>query len=126
MSSTPAHPFAGFGANEWLVDEMYQQFLKDPGAVDKAWWDFFADYSRRTANGTAEAAPTNAPAHLPASTPSSNGSAPNGAISASPAPATTPATPGLSHTIHLSVRAACCRSAGGRVGTRRAGGSEHR
>ena len=45
MSSTSAHPFAGFGANEWLVDEMYQQYLKDPSSVDKAWWDFFADYS---------------------------------------------------------------------------------
>ena len=45
MSFTSAHPFAGFGANEWLVDEMYQQYLKDPASVDKAWWDFFADYS---------------------------------------------------------------------------------
>ncbi|MGH3267169.1 MAG: 2-oxo acid dehydrogenase subunit E2, partial [Trebonia sp.] len=45
MTSTSAHPFAGFGANEWLVDEMYQQYLKDPSSVDKAWWDFFADYS---------------------------------------------------------------------------------
>ena len=48
VSSTPAHPFAGFGANEWLVDEMYQQYLKDPSSVDKAWWDFFADYSPPT------------------------------------------------------------------------------
>jgi len=24
---------------------MYQQFLKDPASVDKAWWDFFSDYS---------------------------------------------------------------------------------
>src|SRR3954471_6829564 len=37
-------PFAGFGPNEWLVYEMYQQYLKDPESVDKAWWDFFADY----------------------------------------------------------------------------------
>ncbi|HEX2300472.1 MAG TPA: hypothetical protein VHH34_18505, partial [Pseudonocardiaceae bacterium] len=33
-----------FGANEWLVDEIYQQYLQDPNSVDRAWWDFFADY----------------------------------------------------------------------------------
>jgi 2-oxoglutarate dehydrogenase E1 component len=35
---------AGFGPNEWLVDELYQQYLQDKNSVDKAWWDFFADY----------------------------------------------------------------------------------
>src|SRR5699024_123305 len=35
---------AAFGANEWLVDELYEQYLKDKNAVDPAWWDFFADY----------------------------------------------------------------------------------
>ena len=34
-----------FGANDWLVDELYQQFLEDKQSVDPAWWDFFADYS---------------------------------------------------------------------------------
>ncbi|MFE7115163.1 hypothetical protein ACFU99_07025, partial [Streptomyces sp. NPDC057654] len=33
-----------FGPNEWLVDEIYQQYLQDPNSVDRAWWDFFADY----------------------------------------------------------------------------------
>ena len=37
---------AAFGANEWLVDELYDQYLKDKNAVDPAWWDFFADYRR--------------------------------------------------------------------------------
>ena len=57
MSSTSAHPFAGFGANEWLVDEMYQQYLKDPSSVDKAWWDFFSDYSQ-SGGAPAQGAPT--------------------------------------------------------------------
>ena len=35
---------AVFGPNEWLVDELYQQFLKDKSSVDEAWWEFFADY----------------------------------------------------------------------------------
>ncbi|MGW0900406.1 2-oxo acid dehydrogenase subunit E2, partial [Streptomyces goshikiensis] len=38
------NPASGFGANEWLVDEIYQQYLQDPNSVDRAWWDFFADY----------------------------------------------------------------------------------
>ena len=39
--TTPATPF---GPNEWLVDELYEQYLKDRDSVDPAWWDFFADY----------------------------------------------------------------------------------
>ena len=30
-----------FGPNDWLVDELYQQFLTDRNSVDPAWWDFF-------------------------------------------------------------------------------------
>ena len=37
-------PLARFGPNEWLVDEIYQQYLDDKDSVDPAWWDFFADY----------------------------------------------------------------------------------
>ena len=33
-----------FGANEWLVDEMYQRYLADPSSVAMEWWNFFADY----------------------------------------------------------------------------------
>jgi multifunctional 2-oxoglutarate metabolism enzyme len=39
------NPLAAFGANEWLVDEMYQEYLQDPKSVDQAWWDFFKGYS---------------------------------------------------------------------------------
>jgi multifunctional 2-oxoglutarate metabolism enzyme len=35
---------ADFGPNQWLVDELYQRYLADPGSVDRAWWSFFADY----------------------------------------------------------------------------------
>ena len=43
-SANSGNPVAGFGTNEWLVEEMYQQYLADPGSVDQAWHDFFADY----------------------------------------------------------------------------------
>ncbi|WP_040338331.1 multifunctional oxoglutarate decarboxylase/oxoglutarate dehydrogenase thiamine pyrophosphate-binding subunit/dihydrolipoyllysine-residue succinyltransferase subunit [Candidatus Blastococcus massiliensis] len=45
-SSRPSaqSPVTGFGTNEWLVEEMYQQYQSDPASVDQAWHDFFADY----------------------------------------------------------------------------------
>ena len=60
-SNTPANHFGGsFGPNEWLVDEMYERYLQDPSSVDKAWWDFFADYTppAQTTNGAAPKAGT--------------------------------------------------------------------
>ncbi|MET7366955.1 multifunctional oxoglutarate decarboxylase/oxoglutarate dehydrogenase thiamine pyrophosphate-binding subunit/dihydrolipoyllysine-residue succinyltransferase subunit [Streptomyces sp. NPDC005566] len=48
-----SNPAAAFGPNEWLVDEIYQQYLQDPSSVDRAWWDFFADYKPGT-SGTAD------------------------------------------------------------------------
>ncbi|MCF3963180.1 2-oxoglutarate dehydrogenase E1 subunit family protein, partial [Streptomyces fuscigenes] len=48
-----ANPAAAFGPNEWLVDEIYQQYLQDPNSVDRAWWDFFADY-KPGGNGSAD------------------------------------------------------------------------
>ncbi|HET7173782.1 MAG TPA: multifunctional oxoglutarate decarboxylase/oxoglutarate dehydrogenase thiamine pyrophosphate-binding subunit/dihydrolipoyllysine-residue succinyltransferase subunit [Nocardioidaceae bacterium] len=32
-----------FGANEWLVDEMYDRYRKDPASVDEAWRVLFED-----------------------------------------------------------------------------------
>ncbi|CAL9306307.1 multifunctional oxoglutarate decarboxylase/oxoglutarate dehydrogenase thiamine pyrophosphate-binding subunit/dihydrolipoyllysine-residue succinyltransferase subunit [Streptomyces sp. NPDC095602] len=54
-------PAAAFGANEWLVDEIYQQYLQDPNSVDRAWWDFFADY-KPGASGSADKPAGEAPA----------------------------------------------------------------
>ncbi|WP_232797195.1 2-oxoglutarate dehydrogenase E1 subunit family protein, partial [Blastococcus atacamensis] len=42
--SSASSQVAGFGTNEWLVEEMYQQYLSDPASVDQAWHEFFADY----------------------------------------------------------------------------------
>ncbi|MEV0827594.1 multifunctional oxoglutarate decarboxylase/oxoglutarate dehydrogenase thiamine pyrophosphate-binding subunit/dihydrolipoyllysine-residue succinyltransferase subunit [Nonomuraea rubra] len=81
--SSRTNPLASFGQNEWLVDELYQKYLQDPESVDKAWWNFFADYNpdygpgrtpvREAANGsvTAPAPPQapKAPPKAPAKTP---------------------------------------------------------
>ncbi|HEY6790628.1 MAG TPA: multifunctional oxoglutarate decarboxylase/oxoglutarate dehydrogenase thiamine pyrophosphate-binding subunit/dihydrolipoyllysine-residue succinyltransferase subunit [Trebonia sp.] len=48
---------ADFGANEWLVDELYERYRTDPGSVDRAWWSFFADY-RPSRPGIAQGTPT--------------------------------------------------------------------
>jgi 2-oxoglutarate dehydrogenase E1 component len=53
-ANTPANHFGGtFGPNEWLVQEMYERYQQDPSSVDKAWWDFFADFKGggATSNG---------------------------------------------------------------------------
>ncbi len=31
-----------FGANDWLIEEMYDQYAADPSSVDQTWVDFFA------------------------------------------------------------------------------------
>lgn len=33
-----------FGANEWLVDELYEQFVQDRNSVDKSWWPILENY----------------------------------------------------------------------------------
>jgi 2-oxoglutarate dehydrogenase E1 component len=44
---------AQFGANAWLVDELYARFLQDRSSVDPAWWDFFEGYQpSSTRDGT--------------------------------------------------------------------------
>jgi 2-oxoglutarate dehydrogenase E1 component len=38
------NPLADFGANEWLVEQMYEQFLEDESSVDEQWRTFFRSY----------------------------------------------------------------------------------
>ncbi|MEX0152489.1 multifunctional oxoglutarate decarboxylase/oxoglutarate dehydrogenase thiamine pyrophosphate-binding subunit/dihydrolipoyllysine-residue succinyltransferase subunit [Microbacterium sp. LMI1-1-1.1] len=46
-----------FGANEWLVDELYEQFKVDKHSVDKAWWPILEAY-HPVVDGTAAAPPS--------------------------------------------------------------------
>ncbi|WP_129306614.1 multifunctional oxoglutarate decarboxylase/oxoglutarate dehydrogenase thiamine pyrophosphate-binding subunit/dihydrolipoyllysine-residue succinyltransferase subunit [Streptomyces sp. L2] len=86
------NPAAAFGPNEWLVDEIYQQYLQDPNSVDRAWWDFFADYKPGAAAAGAAETPTAAPARpaaqaAPAAVPAPAPAQPAAAAPAAPAPA---------------------------------------
>src|SRR3954468_7558229 len=40
------HSSQALGPNEWLVDEMYEQYRADPSSVSQSWQEFFADYRR--------------------------------------------------------------------------------
>src|SRR5579859_5778702 len=83
----PAAGQADFGANEWLVEELYQRYLADPGSVDRAWWSFFADYQPTLPNGTGPQ-PVLRPAPAQAAVPAPASSAP---VAAPPAPSSSPA-----------------------------------
>lgn len=45
-----------FGANQWLVDELYEQFKVDRNSVDKEWWPVLEAYQAGKAGDSAPAA----------------------------------------------------------------------
>jgi 2-oxoglutarate decarboxylase len=105
---TPPGELAQFGPNEWLVDEIYQQYLHDPESVDKAWWDFFNDYqpaapaaaSRPNDYQAAAAGAANgmSPSAVPAQAPTASGPAEplaKPALSPKPTPQAVAPAPGV-------------------------------
>jgi 2-oxoglutarate dehydrogenase E1 component len=50
-----------FGANEWLVDEMYERFLVDKNSVDESWWSILENYTPKS--GQDAVAPDAGPQH---------------------------------------------------------------
>ncbi|MDF2044576.1 multifunctional oxoglutarate decarboxylase/oxoglutarate dehydrogenase thiamine pyrophosphate-binding subunit/dihydrolipoyllysine-residue succinyltransferase subunit, partial [Microbacterium sp. Kw_RZR3] len=54
-----------FGANEWLVDELYEQFKVDKHSVDKAWWPILEAYHPVVDGSAAAGSPPSAPAAEP-------------------------------------------------------------
>ncbi|HMH91433.1 MAG TPA: 2-oxo acid dehydrogenase subunit E2, partial [Streptosporangiaceae bacterium] len=69
------------------MDELYQRYQADPSSVDRAWWNFFADY-HPSPEQAAPAPPAPASPPAPAASPPAgfNGSAPQAAPPAPPAP----------------------------------------
>lgn len=67
-------PMSAFGPNEWLVDELYEQYKNDKNSVDKVWWSLFEDYQPSAG-------------YQPGGDDTANGSGPNGATPAQAAPA---------------------------------------
>ncbi len=89
----PAGPAsqANFGANEWLVEELYQRYLADPSSVDRAWWSFFADYTPALPNGTGPQPVITTPAQPSQAAPQAvEAPQPQAGPTARPAPASQP------------------------------------
>jgi 2-oxoglutarate dehydrogenase E1 component len=53
-------PNQDFGANEWLVDEMYERYVADPTSVEPSWIEFFKTYTPNNSSGNSAGA-TSAP-----------------------------------------------------------------
>lgn len=62
MSAT--QPGQDFGANDWLVEEMFERYQSDPSSVTAEWIEFFKTYSPTTPapSTSATSATTTAPA----------------------------------------------------------------
>ena len=103
MTPSPKDAATGFGANEWLVDELYQAYLADKSSVDEAWWDFFADY--KPSDGSAVRTHAMAPAAkaAPQATAAAPTPAPTAVSPTAPAVAavTTPPVPESTHVERL-------------------------
>jgi 2-oxoglutarate decarboxylase len=110
--ATPAN--ADFGTNEWLVDELYQQYLADPASVDRAWWSFFADYKPVRASGNqngAGASPTPEAPATPEVTPTAQVAAAKPAAAAAPPAQASPAAPPPGDADLSKLRGAAARTA---------------
>jgi 2-oxoglutarate decarboxylase len=83
-----------FGPNQWLVDELYEQYLEDKNAVDEAWWPFFDGYMARGkqgGNGSAPSSRTSSAAAPPAPQQGSPAAGQQPGPRRAPAPAPAPA-----------------------------------
>ena len=69
-----------FGANEWLVDELYEQFKVDKNSVDKAWWPTLEAYHPVDVDDAPDA-----PAAPATTSPAATATAPAPATTAEPA-----------------------------------------
>ena len=90
MSTQPGEQ-TDFGANEWLVYELQQQYLKDPDSVSELWQDYFSDGAgshagRAAGNGTPPPAVSQAAATHEPSTASPTQTDAKAPVKAAPAP----------------------------------------
>ncbi|WP_200811546.1 multifunctional oxoglutarate decarboxylase/oxoglutarate dehydrogenase thiamine pyrophosphate-binding subunit/dihydrolipoyllysine-residue succinyltransferase subunit [Okibacterium fritillariae] len=86
---------AEFGANEWLVEELYEQYVVDKNSVDESWWHTLERYHSVKGQGasapatTASAAPA-APASAPAADQAQKPGTPAAPTTSAPALGTPP------------------------------------
>ncbi|WP_174524612.1 multifunctional oxoglutarate decarboxylase/oxoglutarate dehydrogenase thiamine pyrophosphate-binding subunit/dihydrolipoyllysine-residue succinyltransferase subunit [Nocardioides jensenii] len=83
--SSQNNPQIDFGANEWLVDEMFEQYQKDPASVGPEWTAYFKE--KGGSNGVATASTTAPATSTPAARTSAGPAAQNSASTSAPAQA---------------------------------------
>ncbi len=107
-STTIGNHGGEFGANEWLVEELYSQYLADKSSVDPAWAEFFEDFTPTTEQTTSQPSePETAPAPPTPQTISTTTASEAPTVTSTPQPpATTSAAPSASHPIPQSVNPA--------------------
>ena len=94
MASEPPNSVVSrFGPNEWLVDEIYEQYLRDKNSVDPAWWDFFEDYAPVEYSPAAVPHAAAAAAPAPTAPEQSASTQTTSTQTTSPAPSTPASTP---------------------------------
>ncbi|HBU75871.1 MAG TPA: multifunctional oxoglutarate decarboxylase/oxoglutarate dehydrogenase thiamine pyrophosphate-binding subunit/dihydrolipoyllysine-residue succinyltransferase subunit, partial [Acidimicrobiaceae bacterium] len=103
-----SHPPEAFGANSWLVEEMYERFCADAESVGDSWKEFFSDY-RPNGQTTAETATT-----IPPASPSVDVATPAPTVPAKPQPESvsqtdTPASNGEAPDIGTPIRGVAAR-----------------
>ncbi|MBS32158.1 MAG: multifunctional oxoglutarate decarboxylase/oxoglutarate dehydrogenase thiamine pyrophosphate-binding subunit/dihydrolipoyllysine-residue succinyltransferase subunit [Acidimicrobiaceae bacterium] len=103
-----SEPPAAFGANSWLVEEMYERFCADADSVGDSWKEFFSDYRPNGQTAVGTTTPTSTPS------PSADAVTPAPAASATPQPAsvshtTTPASNGDAPEVGTPIRGVAAR-----------------
>ncbi|NDH65824.1 MAG: multifunctional oxoglutarate decarboxylase/oxoglutarate dehydrogenase thiamine pyrophosphate-binding subunit/dihydrolipoyllysine-residue succinyltransferase subunit, partial [Microbacteriaceae bacterium] len=58
LSTSDENSQDGFGANQWLVEEMYEQWTANPDAVDKEWWPVLERFHSTLSGTPASMVPT--------------------------------------------------------------------
>jgi multifunctional 2-oxoglutarate metabolism enzyme len=91
--SATSAPEADFGANDWLLEEMYEQYAVDPSSVDETWAEYFKSHGAPvTAAGDGDAAKGQEPEPGRDAEPPATGGEPT-PTAAAPAPAPAQASP---------------------------------
>jgi 2-oxoglutarate dehydrogenase E1 component len=86
-----AGPAGDFGANEWLVDELWKQYQVDKNSVDRSWWPVLEKYGTTAQVPAAPQPQVNVgPSTTPITTPAQPARTTNAAPREAPIPADAP------------------------------------
>jgi 2-oxoglutarate decarboxylase len=92
LTGTEEGAAAEFGANEWLVDELYERFQADRNSVDRSWWPVLESY-HPVETHTGEGIPPEASIQPPDGPSTDPGSQPGGPAEPNPASPSEPLAP---------------------------------